>query len=150
MDRRNFIKETLLLTAVLAASSGKAIAEEYGETGGKDINRLQNKENPSALEQKHVPGIEAPESVKAGSWFNVNIKVGFMQEHPSKPEHWITMIKLLINGEEVAKTDFKTGGISAPVARFRVRLDKTSTIEALEHCNIHGKWISDPVSIKVA
>jgi superoxide reductase len=149
MNRREFIKETLLTTAVLASVSGKAFAGEYGEISKKDINRLKNKKTPSIGEQKHVPAIEAPDTIRSGSWFDVKIKVGFKKEHPSTPGHWITMIKLIADGKEVAKTGFKTGGISAPTTTFRIRLENTSTVEAIENCNLHGTWISDPVKIKV-
>ncbi len=60
------------------------------------------------------------------------------------------MIKLLVDGEAVAKNKFKVGGVSPSSTRFRVRLEKTSTIEAVENCNLHGMWISDPVRIKVS
>ncbi|MEW6602329.1 MAG: desulfoferrodoxin family protein [Nitrospirota bacterium] len=150
MKRRDFIKGALLSTAVVAASAGKIFAEAGGQHGGMDMNRLKNPESPSALEQKHVPGIDAPATVKSGEWFDVRVKVGFMQEHPSTSGHWITMIKLLADGNEVAETDFKSGGISAPYATFRIRLEKSSTIEAVENCNLHGAWASQPVSITVS
>lgn len=150
MQRRDFIKGAVLSSAVLAVSAGGIFAEGSGQAGGMDINRLQNTKDPSVLEQKHVPAVNAPSSVKPGAWFDVNIKVGFVQEHPSTEGHWITMIKLLVDGKDVAMTDFKSGGISAPYASFRIRLDKSSTIEAVEHCNIHGTWISQPVNVKVA
>ena len=150
MKRRDFIKGALLSSAVLAASGGRIFAEGTGQPGGMDINRLQNTESPSALEQKHVPAVDAPASVKPGAWFDVQVKIGFMEEHPSTGGHWITMIKLLVDGNDVAMTDFKTGGISAPYATFRIKLDRASTIEAVEHCNLHGTWISQPLRIRVS
>ncbi len=150
MHRREFIKGALLSSAVLTASAGKIFAEGSGQTVGMDINRLQSKESPSALEQKHVPVVDAPASVKPGDWFDAKVKVGFMQEHPSTEGHWITMIKLLVDGKDVAVTEFKSGGISASYATFRIKLDIASTIEAMEHCNLHGTWISQPVSIKIS
>jgi superoxide reductase len=101
------------------------------------------------MEQKHVPLIEAPSSVKQGAWFNVDVKVGFMKEHPSTPGHWIRKIKLLVNRKEVAETEYRTGGMSASAASYRIRLEKTSTVEAVEKCNLHGTWISDEVTIAV-
>jgi superoxide reductase len=147
MERRNFIKGALLAAAVMA--SGKTLAAEYEKGEGQKIQKLSNRENPSALEKKHVPGIEAPASVKPGSWFDVRVKVGFIDEHPSMPEHWITMIKILADGREIARTRFPVGGAAAPVAVFRIKLDKTSLIEAVENCNLHGTWTSGPVKITV-
>ncbi|RMG03241.1 MAG: desulfoferrodoxin, partial [Nitrospirae bacterium] len=101
------------------------------------------------LEQKHVPLIVAPEKVKKDEWFDLKVKVGFMKEHPSTPEHWITEIKLILNGRKVAKTEYKVGGVSASEATFRIKLTSDSTLEAVEHCNLHGTWISEPVKVKV-
>ena len=150
MNRREFIKGAVLSAAFL--SSGRAFGgdkDEGGGSGEKGLLRLQNREDPSVLEQKHVPGIEAPGQVRKGEWFDVKVKVGFMKEHPSNPNHWITFIKLLLNGREIAKTGFPVGGVSAPLATFRIRLEGTSKIEAVENCNLHGTWISDPVTIAV-
>jgi superoxide reductase len=147
MNRRTFIKGTL--AAAAAVSSGRVLAGEYKHEGSKELNRLTGRDNPSVLEQKHVPGIEAPPTVQSGAWFDVRIRVGFMQEHPSTPRHWITKIKLLVNGSEVAKNEFEKGGIASPHAVFSIKLDTNAKLEAVEHCNIHGTWISDPVTIKV-
>jgi len=148
MQRREFIKGTILATAVLAAD--KVFAGKYESPGSTTLNQLTNRESPSVLEQKHVPAVEVPQKVEAGSWFDVKVKVGFMKEHPSSPGHWITEIKLLVNGTEVANTEFKKGGVTSSYASFRIRLEKASTVEAVEHCNLHGTWISDSVQVKVA
>jgi superoxide reductase len=148
MNRRNFIKGVVITTAAVA--SGKAFAGVYGSESQKSLNRLADRANPSASEQKHVPGIKAPHNTAKNEWFNVVINVGFIKEHPSTSGHWITMIKLLVDGKETARTGFKTGGISAPEATFRIRLNRTSRLEAVEHCNLHGTWISAPVKITVS
>jgi superoxide reductase len=148
MNRRSFIKGALLTAGVLA--SGNSLAGESAKTKDKELLRLKNKENPSVLEQKHVPGLELPERAAPDEWIDVKVNVGFMKEHPSTPEHWITKIKLLADGNTIAKTSYKTGGVSPSSATFRIRLKKTSTLEAVEHCNLHGTWISDPVTIKVS
>ncbi|TNF53205.1 hypothetical protein EP227_06265 [bacterium] len=148
MNRRAFMKGVLLTGTILV--SEKTLAGEYKYSGKEKLNRLTDKDSPSVMEQKHVPGLESPQSVTKGSWFDVKVNVGFMKEHPSTPGHWITMIKLLVNGKEVAKADFKEGGISAATATFRVKLDTSSTLEAVENCNLHGTWISEPVKITVS
>ena len=95
MKRRDFIKGVLLTTTVLAAGRPQVFARE----GHGNLNRLKNRENPSVLEQKHVPGIEAPVKVPADKWFDVKVRVGYMKEHPSTTRHWIRLIKLLVDGE---------------------------------------------------
>ena len=143
MNRRAFLKGAVVATTAMV--SGKAFADNYKG----NLNRLSNKDNPSELEKKHVPAVEAPGSVKAGEWFDVKVKVGFMKKHPSTPQHWITMIKVRVDGKEIGESRFRTGGVAGPVALFRVKLDRPSTLVAIENCNLHGNWVSEPVNIKV-
>jgi len=147
MNRRDFIKGTVIAAAVITAAPEKVLAGEHKKMGEEKIHTLEDMNNPSVLEKKHVPGVEVPETVQPGKWFDVHVKIGFMQEHPSTPEHWITEIKLLIDDKEAAKTKFRTGGVAAPVATFRIKLDKTSVLTAMDHCNIHGTWKSGPVTV---
>lgn len=147
MRRRDFLKTVLLTTGVLA--SGKVYAGQMEHKETMKVNRLSNRETPSGLEQKHVPAIEGPGSVKSGDWFEVKVKVGFMNEHPSTPEHWITKIKLMVDGQDTAVTEYEMGGISSSDAVFKIRLKKSARLEAMEHCNLHGTWISDPLQINV-
>ncbi|MEO5361094.1 MAG: class II SORL domain-containing protein [Nitrospirota bacterium] len=144
MNRREFISGVAAAGVVLATSN-VSTAEDKTEP-----LRLKSEGNPTELEQKHVPLIVAPEKAKAGQWIDVNVKVGFMKEHPSTPEHWITYIKLLADDKEIAKAEYPTGGIAAGSASFKIKLDKPVKLEAVEHCNLHGTWISTPVKIDVS
>lgn len=150
MERRDMLKIFLGVFAGMGLNriipSSAAVAYK-GEK--ENINRLRNRKNPTELEQKHVPEIKVPSKVKKGEYFEVKIKVGFMKEHPSKANHWITMIKILVDGKEVAKEDHFIGGVSPSEASFIIKLVKSASIEAIEHCNLHGTWISDPVKVKV-
>lgn len=146
MKRRDFIAGAVAAGTLAIARASYAGGYE-GKTG-KNLQHLKNKEAPSVLEQKHVPAIDAPGSVSAGAWFDVRVSVGFMKEHPSTPEHWITNIKLLEDGREVASVEFPRGGIASPVALFKIRIDNDATLEAVENCNLHGTWISEPVRVK--
>ena len=147
MDRRSFIRNLLLTSGVVlsSAGTGRAWIDEK-----EHIFRLSRRENPSILERKHVPLIEAPQKVKAGEWFNLTVRVGFLMEHPSNPGHWITAIRLFVDSKEVCKMRFNTGGISAPAASFRIRIYKESRIEAVGKCNLHGMWAADPVTISTS
>jgi len=146
MKRRDFIAGAVAVGTLAIARTSSAGG--YEEKSGTNLQRLKNKEAPSVLEQKHVPAIDAPGSVTAGAWFDVRVSVGFMLEHPSTTEHWITYIKLLADGREVASVEFPNGGVASPVALFKIRVEKDATLEAVEHCNIHGTWISEPVRVK--
>jgi len=148
MKRREFLKGAILSTALVA--SGEALATEgYSGNNKKNLLRLENRETPTVLEKKHVPVIDAPIKIAKDEWFEVIVRVGYMTVHPSTPGHWIDEITILVDGVEIARTDFKVGGVSAPEASFKIRLNKTSTIEAIENCNLHGRWISDPATVAV-
>ncbi len=147
MNRRDFIRSSLIAASALTA--GTASAGMYGSKKNEAVNRLSNRENPTVLEKKHVPAVMAPQEVTSGEWFTVTVDVGFAAKHPSTPGHWITMIKLLLDGQEIGKTTYEKGGMSDSKAVFTIRLDRASKLEAVENCNLHGTWISDPFEVKV-
>lgn len=148
MERREFIKTALLGAAVL--SSGTALAYDGSDKdGGTGLQELKDKANPTPLEMGHVPAITAPDKVNKGEWFDVKVKVGFMKDHPSTPEHWITFVKLMVNGDYVAKTEYEVGGVSSSSALFRIRINEPALIYAVENCNLHGTWISEPHNVAV-
>jgi len=162
MERREFLKTALGSLAFLGVLKGAYASEvpeairKYREryfpapSGNfKNIMRLKNRENPTVLERKHVPAIIAPHMVGAGEWFEVKVKVGFMMTHPSTPKHWITKIVLLSNGQKIAETEYPVGGVAASEATFKIRLNQSARLEAIENCNLHGTWISDPFEVKV-
>ena len=125
------------------------IKKYLGQKSEEKLKRLENRSNPTMLERKHVPAIIAPKVVGAGEWFEVKVKVGFMKTHPSTPKHWITKICLLCDGKKIAETLYPVGGTSAPEAVFKIRLNNSAKLEAIENCNLHGTWISDPFEVKV-
>ena len=110
--------------------------------------------------EKHVPVVEAPETVKAGEAFAVTLSVGKEIPHPNTTEHHIKWIQLLFKPEggkfayEVAKVRFEVHGESTegpnqgpahaePCATVKVKLSKPGTFLALSYCNIHGFWESE-------
>ncbi|MBF0519295.1 MAG: hypothetical protein HQK92_06185 [Nitrospirae bacterium] len=144
MERRDFLKSAVVAGVVL--TSGSVLAEE----SKSEPQRLKSKDNPSALEQSHVPVVEVSGKAKAGQWTDVTIKVGFMKEHPSTPEHWIQYIKLLADGKEIAQTNYPAGGVAPSNAAFKIKLDKSVKLEGIINCNLHGIWISEAVKVDVA
>lgn len=109
--------------------------------------------------EKHVPVIEAPEKVKAGELFQVQLSVGKEIPHPNKMEHHICWIQLyykaadgaflveLVNlqfGAHGAVADITAPGVaySEPAGTASVKLAKSGTLIALSYCNIHGLWES--------
>lgn len=109
--------------------------------------------------EKHVPVIEAPEKVKAGELFNVQVSVGKEIPHPNKMEHHISWIQLYYKAADSAflieLADFSFGAhgavmditapgiaFSEPAGTAAVKLAKSGTLIALSYCNIHGLWES--------
>ena len=81
-----------------------------------------------AAKEKHVPVIEKTVT-------GVTVKVGSVA-HPMEEKHYIEWIEIIADGK--AYRQFLKPG-DAPEATFDI---KATTIEAREHCNIHGLWKS--------
>lgn len=147
MERRAFIKG-IAASSVLVASSTALTSAVYADSD--IIHHLKNRKDPSDLEKKHVPALEAPGSVKKGEWFTVKVKVGYMTEHPSTEGHWIKKITLMIDHWELAETEFEVGALTAPCAEFKIRLNHDAVLKARAECNLHGEWEGDPVTVNVS
>ncbi len=107
--------------------------------------------------EKHVPLIEAPDKVKRGETFRVQIEVGKEISHPNKTEHHISWIEVYFHplGEkfpyQIGRAEFSAHGASAQgpdtstvythhEAILCFKTDKPGTIHAASYCNIHGLW----------
>ncbi len=107
--------------------------------------------------EKHVPVIEAPETVKAGEAVAVKVSVGKEIAHPNTTEHHIRWIKLYFKPDggkfayEVAAFEFTAHGESVdgankgpaytePSASAVIKLSAAGTLLATAYCNIHGLW----------
>jgi superoxide reductase len=107
--------------------------------------------------EKHVPVIEAPETVEKDKFFDVDITLGKEVAHPNTTEHHIRWIKVYFLPEdgkfpfEIGKAEFNTHGespkgpdSSSVYTHHKAQLSfKTSypgTIFATSYCNIHGMW----------
>lgn len=110
--------------------------------------------------EKHAPVIEAPEEVKAGEAFKVDLCIGKEIAHPHTTEHHIRWIRLYFKPDnskfvyDVASFEFNAHGESAegpnkgPVfgeaaAQATVKLMTSGTLLAASYCNIHGLWESE-------
>lgn len=110
--------------------------------------------------EKHVPVIECPDSVKAGEFFSVAVTVGKQIAHPNTTEHHIAWIAIHFAPEggklsyEIGRFEFSAHGQSGegpnkgPVYSdssvvVRVKLNTSGTLFATAYCNIHGLWEAD-------
>lgn len=107
--------------------------------------------------EKHVPVIEAPDTVKKGQPFKVTATVGKEIPHPNKTEHHISWVTLFFQPEgekfpyQIARVEFCAHGASAQgpdtssvytsyEAAVSFKTDKPGMIYASSYCNIHGLW----------
>lgn len=141
MKRRDFMGRSavgmLLLAAPAAAFRGYAEVDPALFAG---INRVRDPERRSALEAKHAPRIDAPETVRAGEAFDVTVAVGEIV-HPMSAGHYIAYLELLAGNEPAGRAEFRPG-FSAPVVTFRLAVDRPLTLVARAYCNLHGLWES--------
>ena len=116
--------------------------------------------------EKHVPVIEAPETVAAGEPFNVTVSVGKEIAHPNTTEHHIRWIDVYFKPEgdkfiyQVGHFEFDAHGESAkganegpvhtdPIASLSMKVKSAGTLVAVSLCNIHGLWESS-AEVKLA
>lgn len=109
--------------------------------------------------EKHVPVIEAPDSVKKNAPFTVSATVGKEVAHPNTVPHHIRWIQLffLPDGKkipvEVASVEFTAHGdqnpdeegkgiYTNPSVSAAIQIDGPGTLMASSYCNIHGLWES--------
>ena len=109
--------------------------------------------------EKHVPVIDAPESVKKGDLVRVSVNVGKEIPHPNTTPHHIRWIEIYFQPEgskfpfQVGRFDFTAHGESAdgpdtstvytaPSVQCTFKTEKPGVIMASSYCNIHGLWES--------
>jgi len=109
--------------------------------------------------EKHVPVIEAPDSVKSGETFEMKVSVGKEIAHPNTTEHHIRFVQIFYRPEggksayQLANCEFTAHGESTEGANegpaythhsvtISAQLKQTGTLVAMSFCNIHGLWES--------
>jgi superoxide reductase len=107
--------------------------------------------------EKHVPVIDAPDSVKKSEIFTIKVEIGKEIPHPNTTEHHIRWIEIyfLPDGEtfpyQIGKLQFTSHGESIkgpntstvythPAGSTSFKTDKSGIIFASSYCNIHGLW----------
>ena len=107
--------------------------------------------------EKHVPVIDAPESVKKGDTISIAVSVGKEIAHPNTTEHHIAWIDVYFHAEgekfpvQIGTVAFSAHGASvqgpntstiytAPAGVINFKTEKSGTLLASSYCNIHGLW----------
>ncbi len=93
--------------------------------------------------ESHTPKIKAPDKVKAGEVFEIEISVG---PHPNKVEHSIRWLEVYFeekgrgfNPIHIATIRFEPE-YAEPSIKLSLKINKPGTIYALAYCNLHGLW----------
>ena len=93
--------------------------------------------------ETHTPKLVAPDEVKANEPFEVKITVG---PHPNKVEHSIRNISVYFyeegrpfNPVVIANIDLAPV-YAEPELTLKVKVPRSGTLYAVEHCNLHGLW----------
>jgi superoxide reductase len=150
MNRRAFLKTAVVGTIVTGVASEIRAAEKYfpvkvDQGLFETINKVKDPSNKTPLEKSHAPVITAPQTVKSGEPFAVEVSVGEVI-HPMGQSHWIEFIELDVGNEPAGRIDFQPRGYLNPKATFTVTLAKESapsgkvTLIAHQRCNLHGYW----------
>ncbi|MFN3479549.1 MAG: class II SORL domain-containing protein [Thermodesulfovibrionales bacterium] len=158
MNRRKFLRNAAISIAALGLTKTASAEDKYypSKVDAKlfeTINRAKDPSNKTPLEKKHVPVIKAPNEVKVGEPFTVEVSVG-ETVHDMGPAHWIQNIELVIGNEPAGRIEFQPKGYLKPKASFVVVLGQEfvaagrATIVAYERCNLHGYW-EGSVDVKV-
>jgi len=110
-------------------------------------------------QEKHVPVIECPSTVKSGEIFEVKAYLGKEVAHPNTTEHHIRWINLFFKPEDdkftyqVGSFEFTAHGEAAAGANegpvytnhsviCSLKIGTPGTLHAVALCNIHGLWES--------
>lgn len=109
--------------------------------------------------EKHVPVIDAPETIVKNEYFTVSAAVGKEVNHPNTVSHhirWIELYFLPAGGQtpvqvasvqftahgEQAPDDDEKGIFTCPCASAGLKIDGPGTLLTSAYCNIHGLWQS--------
>ncbi len=115
-------------------------------TGNLWGNQLQQitpdfKKVKTSFDAKHTPKIEAPETVKAGEWFDVKVSIGAGAEHPSLVEHSVGWIAIFKNDVEISRI-YLHPVFSKPQVTFTIALDESATLKVMEAPNHTAAWVA--------
>ena len=106
------------------------------------VNEMADPDNPSSLERRHVPAIEAPDRVRKNEGFTVTLEVGKVLEHPNDCGHFIQFIDLYADDTFLTRTDFTAVRVCPKVSLCIALQYPVQHLRAFACCNLHGTWIS--------
>jgi superoxide reductase len=105
------------------------------------VNEPSDPRNLSDLEKRHTPVVLAPDVVRAGQPFDVEIEVGAGLPHAAEPGHFIQFIELYADDLYLTRADFAAGRIAPRMVVSATLHRPAKEIRAYANCNLHGVWV---------
>jgi len=112
------------------------------------VNRAHEPGKYRGHEVSHVPKIEAPRQVRRLEAFAVKVTVGVEELHEMQVFHYVDWIALRLGGVQIGSASLTPLFCQAMVT-FELVLERSATLIAQEHCNLHGTWESEPRQVEV-
>lgn len=106
------------------------------------IHKPGEQTNYTEPEKKHIPKIIVVKTcglIPQGCT-DTHVKVGEI-EHPMLKEHYITFIDFYLDKKYLSRV-YLTPDKLHPAAALHIKAD-SGIISAVEHCNLHGYWMSE-------
>jgi len=141
LSRRELFETGALLTAgALPLLRSRPVFAQEGAPKPEGIYQtLRDPKIVSELEMKHVPLIQAPDTVKKGELFEIKVRIGRVQ-HPMEMPHHIEWIHFFKDNRPLAAVQLSREGV-APSATLSLSLLKSAEIQVKILCNLHGYWM---------
>jgi len=104
------------------------------------VNEPKNPAEPTDLEKKHTPVIEAPDTVEKDKPFEVTIEAGKLLAHPNEAGHFIEWIELYCGDTFLFHLGL-AGTVAYPKVTVPISLMHAhGPLRARVKCNLHGLW----------
>lgn len=106
------------------------------------VNKPKDWNNLTVLDKKHAPTVKAPDQVKSGEPFEVQLKVGGIDgvEHPNMLSHYVSWLELYAGERPVGKLTLAPIVSNGYKVKLSVSLEESATLSARAFCNLHGVW----------
>jgi len=112
------------------------------------VNEPEDPLNLSDLEKKHLPVIEAPETVKKGEFFEVRVKIGKLLAHPNEYKHFILFVELYADNTFLARVDLTAVRTCPQISLCLSLQHPIEELRAYTTCNLHGSWMGrSPIEV---
>jgi len=104
------------------------------------VNQPENPQDLTDGDKKHLPVIQITACGLAEGCSDVHASIGSI-EHMMTPEHFITYVDYYLNEKFISRIWLSPENCK-PITTLHVAAD-SGKITVIEHCNLHGNWMSE-------